>query len=500
MARGARAPRAGVVARGGRPRPGDRPPRYDVAVPEPNASLDAVRRYVDDNAERFVDELKALLRIRSVAGDAGEVARAAAALAEHFERVGLDTRILPSAGNPVVYGETLPPDATGPTVLLYGHYDVMPAGDADEWTSDPFEPVVRAGRIWCRGVGDNKAQHFAHVKALEAMRACGLPVPRLKFLVEGEEETGSTSLPGFVREHREMLAADLCYAADGPRHESNRPTVYLGCRGVLGLELSVRGANRDLHSGNRGGVAPNPAWRLVEVLASLRDADGKVTIEGFHDGIRPVSEAEHAHVASLPFDGAALAAELDLPCIADLDAAGYYRRLMFSPTLTINGLLGGYQGPGGKTVIPSRAAAKLDIRLVADQTPEAMVERLRAHLARHGFDDVTLELHEAMQPSRTPMDNPYVAPVVDAVRDASGEEPVVWPSLGGSIPQYAFVEGLGVPCIWSAYANWDEGNHAPDENMQLDLFLQAIRISASVFARLRDMERPAAPASPEHAA
>ena len=473
------------------------PASHGIApVARGNACDDAVWRYVDTHAERFLEELKALLRIRSLAGDAGEVTRAAEALREHLERVGMTARILPSSGNPMVYGELDPRSAGGPTVLLYGHYDVMPAGDPAEWRSDPFEPTLRDGRLYCRGVGDNKAQHFAHVKALEAMAACGVETPHLKFLIEGEEETGSTSLPGFVAEHRELLAADLCYAADGPRHESDRPTVYLGCRGVIGLELSVRGANRDLHSGNRGNVVPNPAWRLVQVLASLRDATGRVTIEGFEDGVRPPSPQELAHIAALPFDGATLAAELDVPELGQMDASEYYRRLMFSPALTINGLVCGYTGPGGKTIIPSSAAVKMDIRLVADQQPGHMIDILRRHLATHRFDDVTLDVHEVMKPSRTPLANAYVDTVVDALRAASGEEPVLWPSLGGSIPQYAFVEGLGVPCVWSAYANWDEGNHAPDENMRVDLFIQAIKMSASVFTRLRDMPRPAA-ASPD---
>ncbi len=446
--------------------------------------MDRVYQYVEANRGRFIDELKDLLRIRSIASIGEEVKRNAEALQAHLERVGMESRIMPSTGNPMVYGERQGADG-GPTVMLYGHYDVMPAEDTHLWDSDPFEPTERDGRIYCRGVGDNKAQHFAHIKALEAMQACGVATPHLKFVLEGEEETGSASLPGFVRDHAALLAADLCYAADGPRHESNRPTIYLGCRGVLGLEISLRGAKADVHSGNRGNVVPNTAWRLLDMLRTMRDASGRVLIDGFEDGVAPPGEAERAMIAALPYDGAKLADELGVESLRGMAGPDYNEALMFRPTLTINGLTSGYSGPGNKTIIPARAAVKLDIRLVVDQDPGHMVGLVRSHLDRHGFADAEMEVHDAMKPSRTAADNRYVPIIVEAVRDASGEEPVVWPSLGGSIPQYAFVEGLGTPCIWSAYANWDEANHAPNENVVTDLFIQACKISAGVFDRLR---------------
>ena len=445
--------------------------------------MERVYQYIEANRGRFVDELKDLLRIRSIAANKAEVKRNAEALQGHLERVGMAARIMPSTGNPMVYGECQGADGS-PTVILYGHYDVMPADDTDLWDSDPFEPTERGGRIYCRGVGDNKAQHFAHIKALEAMQACGIATGRLKFVLEGEEETGSASLPGFVRDHAELLAADLCYAADGPRHESNRPTVYLGCRGVVGLEISLRGAKADVHSGNR--VVPNTAWRLLDMLGTMRESSGRVLIEGFEDGVAPLGEVERAMIAALPYDGAKLADELGVESLRGMTGAEYNEALMFRPTLTINGLVSGYSGPGNKTIIPARAAVKMDIRLVVDQDPEHMVAAVRRHLDRHGFADAEMVVHDTMKPSRTAADNRYVPIIIGAVRDASGVEPVLWPSLGGSIPQYAFVEGIGTPCIWSAYANWDEANHAPNENVVTDLFIQACKISAGVFDRLRE--------------
>ena len=443
--------------------------------------MDNVYRYVDANRERFVEELKALLRIPSIARDSEAVRANALALEDHLKRVGFEARLMPSSGNPMVVGERA---GTGTTVLLYGHYDVQPAEDTHLWASPPFEPTERGGRLYARGVGDNKAQHFAHIKAVEALQALGVPAARLKFVLEGEEETGSESLPGFVREHRALLAADLCYAADGPRHESNRPTIYLGCRGVLGIELTVKGAAHDVHSGNRGNVVPNPAWRLVQALATMRDGSGRVLIDGFEDGIAPPSEEERRMLAALPYDGAKLADQLGIEDLRTLPAAWYHERIQLRPSLNINGLVAGYTGPGLKTIIPHQAAAKIDIRLVVNQEPDAMTALVRRHLDRHGFTDIALHVHDTMKPARTPISNRYVPIIVDSVRAAAREEPVVLLSLGGSIPQYALVEALGTPCIWSAYANWDEDNHAPNENMALDLFIQSIKMSASVFHRL----------------
>ncbi|MFO0997296.1 MAG: M20/M25/M40 family metallo-hydrolase [Alphaproteobacteria bacterium] len=443
--------------------------------------MDKIYAYIDANRDRFIEELKGFLRIPSVATNRDAVATCSAKLDRALKEVGFESRIMPSSGNPMVYGER---KGSGATLLLYGHYDVMPADDAHNWASPPFEPTERDGRLFARGVGDNKAQHYAHIKAVEALRACGVPSASLKFVLEGEEETGSTSLPGFVAEHKALLDADVCYAADGPRHESNRPTIYLGCRGVMGFELSVRTASRDVHSGNRGNVVPNPAWRLLQALSTMRDASGRVLIDGFYDDVRPISPDDRRMVDALPYDGAKMAKELAVEELRGLPAAEYHERVMYRPTLNISGLVSGYGGEGIVNIVPATATAKMDIRLVVDQQPDRIASLVRRHLDRHGFTDITLAVHDSMKPSRTPSSSNFIAPIVEAAREASGEDPVVLPALGGSIPQYAFVDALGIPCIWSAYANWDEQNHAPNENMVLDLFIQSIKISANVFHSL----------------
>ena len=449
-----------------------------------SAELARIRAYIAANTARFVAELCDLLAIESVTQEPRGIAACAQSLQRHFEEVGCPARLYETPGNPIVIATT---SAIGHSqaILVYGHYDVMPADERGEgWASPPFTPTLRQGRVFARGAGDNKAQHFAHLKALEALRACDLGVPAVTFVIEGEEESGSASLPKFLSEHRELLRARFCYAADGPRHELNRPTVYLGSRGLLGIEITFDSGIADAHSGNRGNIIPGSAWRLVECLASLRSANRQPAVRGFLDGVRPFQCADGLTVGSLPYDGDTLSTELRLPALRSIDATEYYRRLAFSPTLNISGLLTGYTGPGLKTVIPARASAKIDCRLVADQTPESVLEALRDHLAAAGFADARIDVLDAMPPYRLDLEHPLVGPVVAAVRAATGTEPVVWPSLGGTTPQSVFHEVLGLPCLWSAYANWDQGNHGPNENMSVACFLEGVAISASVLFAL----------------
>jgi len=258
-------------------------------------------------------------------------------------------------------------------------------------------------------------------------------------VLEGEEEIGSPHIAEVVRAHRDQLRADLVITSDGPVHESGRATVELGVRGVLSFELRARGANRDLHSGNFGGIAPNPIWTLVHLLATMKSEAGEITIDGFADGIVPPTEAELAAIARLPLDLPAAMAGLGIDRLDAPAGRGYYARLMTSPTLTINGLHGGYGGAGSKTVLPSEAVAKCDARLVVDQDPDAVFAAIAAHVARHA-PGVEVIHQGAMAPSKTPLDSPYLAPVVAGVRAATGEEPLIVPAMGGSLPEFVWTE------------------------------------------------------------
>jgi acetylornithine deacetylase/succinyl-diaminopimelate desuccinylase-like protein len=370
--------------------------------------------------------------------------------------------------------------------LFYGHYDVQPADPVEAWTSPPFEPTVRAGRIYARGAGDNKGQHFANLLAIEAwLRAGQLPC-NVKVLLEGEEEVGSPHVAEVCQRERERLRADLLICADGPVHESGRACIMFGVRGVLSFELRARGARRDLHSGNWGGVAPQPLWTLVHLLASLRSPDGRLTLDGIEDQVAPPSPAERAALAALPLDEAALMSELGVTAWDAPHDRPFYDRLALHPTLTINGLIGGYTGEGSKTVLPGSALAKCDIRLVAPQTVAEVWARVRAHVACVA-PEVELIYQGGMDPAKTSIDSPWAPALEAAIVRGRGERPLLVPAMGGSLPYYAFTDILQLPAFVVPYANADEANHAPDENLEVERFFDGIRTGAAVLDEIGRM-------------
>lgn len=445
--------------------------------------LSDVFQYIDARRDEYLARLIDYVRRPSISAHGLGIAETADYIAAVLDGLGMGAQVLPTAGWPMVYAERL--DAPGaPTVLLYGHYDVQPPEPLEAWISPPFEPTVRDGRLYGRGVGDNKGQHLAQILAVEALLACRGRLPcNVKILLEGEEEIGSPQMPAFVAANRERLACDLVITADGPVHESGRSCVMFGVRGVLSFELRARGANRDLHSGNFGGVAPNPLWTLVHLLATMKRPDGTITIDGFYDNVQPPSELERAALEKLPVDLAALMASLGLKRLDAPEDRGYAERLALWPTLTINGLHGGYGGPGSKTVLPSEAVAKCDIRLVEAQTAAEIFAKLQAHVQRHA-PDVELIWQGAMDPSKTPMDSPYTAPLVAGITQAQGEPPLLLPAMGGSLPEYVWTKILGVHAFVVPYANADEANHAPNENLELARFFGGIKTGAAILAHL----------------
>lgn len=449
----------------------------------PAPDLSDVFAHIDRRRDEYLDRLIDYVRRPSISAHGLGIAETAEYIARVLDGVGMGARVLPTAGWPMVYGQRCEV-AGAPTVLLYGHYDVQPPEPLEAWLSPPFEPTIRDGRIYGRGVGDNKGQHLAQILALEALLACrgGLPC-NVKFLLEGEEEVGSPQIASFVRDNRELLHADLVITADGPVHASGRSCVEFGVRGVLSFELRARGANSDLHSGNFGGVAPNPIWTLVHLLATMKAPDGTITIDGFYDNVQPPTELERAALASLPIDLPALMAGLGLTRLDAPEGRGYAERLCLWPTLTINGLHGGYGGPGSKTVLPAEAAAKCDIRLVEAQTGEEIYAKVLAHVARHA-PEVEVIWQGAMDPSKTPLDSPFAAPIIAGIAQAQGEAPLLVPAMGGSLPEYVWTKTLGVPSFVVPYANADEGNHGPNENLEVERFISGIKTGAAILAQL----------------
>lgn len=450
---------------------------------EATLDLSDIFTYIDQHEQVLLARLVDYLRRPSISAYGEGIGEVAEYIADVMRKLGLNVKIMPTAGWPMVFGEA-PTQPDKPTVLLYGHYDVQPPDPLEAWTTPPFEPSVRDGRLYARGVGDNKGQHFAQLMALETLLACRGTLPcNVKVLLEGEEEIGSPHMPEFVRDHRDELRADLVIVSDGPVHESGRSIISFGVRGVLDLELRVRGANRDVHSGNWGGIVPNPLWTLVHLLASMKNERGEITIDGFYENVQPLNDLERAALAALPIDVAQVKQSLGLQRLDEPQERGYFERLSAWPTLTINGIHGGYGGPGSKTVLPHEAVAKCDIRLVEAQTAEEILAKVKAHVQRHA-PEVSVTSHGAMDPSKTPLDSPYTELLRQAITTAQGMEPLLVPAMGGSLPNYAFTKTLGIPAFGVPYANADEANHAPNENMEVARFFMGIKTGAAMLSYL----------------
>lgn len=446
-------------------------------------NLTETLRLLESEHWQSLETLFTLLRQKSISATGEGVRDCANLLVEIMQNQGITARVMETAGLPVVYGEVLH-DATAPTMLIYGHYDVQPEDPLDAWLTPPFEPTVRDGRIYGRGGTDNKGQLLAHVLAVGALRRTGWPALNVKFLFDGEEESGSPNLPAFLEQHRDLFQADFAYSSDGPKHESGRPVVFFGVRGLLYVELVIKGAKQDFHSGNRGGVLPLPAWQLVHLLSQLRDEQGRCLLPGFYDDVIPPTAFEEQLLSTLPFQKDEFLRITGLPD-TELDAATYWRKLMFEPTCNICGLTSGYQGDGSKTIIPAKASAKIDMRLVPNQDPEQIMQSLRDWLAEHA-PQVELISHGSYLPSRTPIEQPVCQSIIRAVAEAYGQEPVIQPRLGGSAPDYLLTKHLGLPSIWAPYANADGNNHSPNEKMGVQDYLQGIRCSAVVLTRVAE--------------
>ncbi|KPV44471.1 deacylase [Alicyclobacillus ferrooxydans] len=438
---------------------------------------------MESRREMYLEQLFTVLRQKSISAQNVGIREMAAMLKDLMMDIGIATRLIETNGHPVVYGEILSkPDAF--PLLIYGHYDVQPAELEDGWDSPPFEPTVRDGRIYCRGAGDNKGQLMAQLMAVKTyLDVCGELPLNLKFMFEGEEESGSPHLAEFVEAHRDLLACDLVYTSDGPLHETGLPMVVLGVRGMLYVELTCQTAKWDNHSGNKGNIAPNPAMQLVQLIASMKDGeDGRVLIDGFYDNVNEPTAVELEHLKRLPYDPAQAARQAGLEVLG-MDAQTYYRRLCYEPTLNICGFTSGYGGAGSKTIIPSKAVAKIDMRLVAGQDPDDIYEKFCRHVKAQA-PWVEIQHLGDMKPSRTSADNPLIQQVITAVESAYRNSPVVAPALGGSLPDYVWTQVLGVPSALVPYANSDEANHSPNENIGIENFISGIRCLCHVMERL----------------
>jgi len=431
---------------------------------------------VRDRSDALVRTLLDSVRIASVSLTGEGIAEQVAFLRARLEGWGFATEVHPTASHPIVYAEAGPKDARF-TWLLYGHYDVYPADEKQEgWRTRPFEPVVDGDRIWGRGTGDNKGQHLAMLGALGLWRETRGELPvRVKVILEGDEETGSGPLPGFVEANRARLGADLCCYSDGPMFPGDQPVLLMGVRGNLGLEFSAKGAKRNLHSGNFGGVAPNPTLELIHLLAEMVDREGRLRVPGAGYADVTVSPPDLAAVRALSLDRAGFRESVGTDPTTGNDDALFHERLMLRPAFNVSGFASGYTGPGQKTIIFKEALAKADVRLVGGQDPAAVLEAIRAFARDRGYHGIEIRSLKATPPSRTPLDHPMVPLVKGAVARGFGREPLVVPSLGGTTPDFVFTKLLGLPSIVVPLAPYDENNHAPNESTKVSLYLAGIR-------------------------
>ncbi len=448
--------------------------------------------YLKQHRERFLDELKTFVHIPSVSTDSSarpEMQRAAEWVAQQLRSLGMQkVQIMPTGGHPVVYGELLGAGADKPTLLIYGHYDVQPAEPLDLWHSPPFEPTVRGENLFGRGASDMKAQVVITLKAVEALvHSGGMPI-NVKFIVEGEEEIGSPNLENYLAQNKSLLACDFALNPDTGMIGAEVPTITYGLRGLGYFELRLTGPSQDLHSGLFGGAVHNPAQVLCELVAGMHDAQGRVTLPGFYDKVRPLEAEERLELARLPVGEDFYLEQTGAPELFGEVGYSAVERVAARPTLEINGLLSGYTGEGSKTVLPSRAMAKISMRLVPDQSPDEVQQQLLRYIQERAPKTVRWELikHAAGNPSVTDRHFPGVVAMSRALEQTWGIRPV-YKREGGSVPVTAqMCNLLGVESVLTGFGLPDDNLHAPNEKMHLPTFYRGIEAITRYFAILGD--------------
>jgi acetylornithine deacetylase/succinyl-diaminopimelate desuccinylase-like protein len=435
------------------------------------------RAYLEQNKSLFLEELLDFLKIPSISSlseHAGDVQQAAEWVAARMESAGIEgVRIMPTGGHPVVYGEWLhAPDK--PTVMVYGHFDTQPVDPIDLWSSPPFEPVIKDGRVYARGATDNKGNMFIPIIATEALLKTEGTLPiNLKFIFEGQEEIGSPQLPGFLADQRELFACDLVVNADGGQLGEEEPGLNISAKGFAGLQIDVQGPNFDLHSGTYGGAVQNPIHALVRILDSMRAPDGRILVDGFYDAVSPLSDEDRDLIAAVPYDESDYKKELGVDELFGEPGYTTRERAWTRPTLELNGIWGGFQGEGNKTVLPSQAHAKITCRLVADQDPNKILELIASHVVRNTPPGVKVNVSPYVGRIR-----PYLIPRDHFGNQAAGQvlfqlynKKPYFIRTGGTVPVLPlFLDILGAHTVGFAFGLNDEKQHSPDEFFRLKNF------------------------------
>lgn len=441
--------------------------------------MQEIKKYVDDNKQRFLDELFELLRFPSVSADPKykqDVLKTADYVAQKLKEAGAEqVEVCQTAGYPIVYGEKII-DPTKPTVLVYGHYDVQPPDPLELWETPPFEPTIRDGKIFARGACDDKGQFYMHVKAFELMMKTNTLPCNVKFMIEGEEEVGSNNLGIFVKENKQRLKADVVLISDTSMLSLENPSLETGLRGLSYLEVEVIGPNRDLHSGVYGGAVANPATILAKMIASLHDENNHIQIPGFYDEVVALSQKERDDLNKAPFDEAEYKADLGVDELWGEKGYTTFERTGTRPTLEVNGIWGGYIGEGAKTVLPSKANAKISMRLVPNQTSDKITQLFKEHFEKIAPKSVKVKVtpHHGGEPVVTPTDSVAYRAAQKAILDSFGKDPI--PTRGGgSIPIVAlFEKELGIKTVLMGFGLDSDNLHSPNEKYDIANFYKGI--------------------------
>lgn len=443
--------------------------------------LEKVYNYIDANKQKFVEDLIRLVRQPSVSARGEGIEECAKIVEETMKNIGFSTLMIQETrGNPVVYGE-IKSKSSQKNLLFYNHYDVQPPEPLEEWICDPYSGEIRDGKIYGRGASDNKGNIVSRLKAVQAFLETTGDVPvNIKFVVEGEEEIGSPHLASVIQKHRDLFSADAAIWEFGGTDRKGRPTIYLGLKGVLSVELRAKGAARDVHSAGAP-LIPNPAWRLVWALNCLKNEKDEILINGFYDDVEPPSAEEMSYVEKIPFEEEEEKRDLGLTeFLHNISGLEALKALLYNPTCTINGFLTGYTGKGSKTVLPSKAMAKLDFRLVPRQMPEDILRKLKEHLKNHGFGDIEVIYQGSTEPVKTPINDGFVQTVIKTAKKVYAKEAVVYPTSAASGPMHLFRNWLGYPVVSVGCAHAESRGHAPNENITVEGFIKGTKFIAAI--------------------
>jgi acetylornithine deacetylase/succinyl-diaminopimelate desuccinylase-like protein len=441
--------------------------------------VDDIFRYIEQNKEKYIEWLQEICRQPSVAAQNRGMEETANRVSTHIDKLGGKAEQIAASGFPVVYGEFK--SDSSKTLSFYNHYDVQPEDPIDEWHSPPFGAEIRDGKIYARGVADNKGNLIARLAAVDAfLNVKGKLPANIKFIVEGEEEIGSVHLEEFSDNYKDLIQADGCLWEFGYKNADGRNQVSFGVKGMCYVELICEGANTDLHSANAA-VIENPAWRLVWALSTLKGNDESVKIKGFYDMVADLTPEENKAIQKMIYSEDETLKQLGLDSfLLGLSGDELKKRLIFQPTCTICGFESGYTGEGSKTVLPSTAKVKLDFRLVPNQDPDQIYNLLREHLDTQGFEDIKINRLGGEKPAKTDSNDPLALSVLDMAEKVTGVEPTVMPMSPGTGPMYVLCQKLGIPSVSIGVGNFSSNNHAPNENINVDDFIEGIKIISAI--------------------